>query len=233
MDRTEPDFDALEGAVGAVRRLITHLRKTTADPELLRQIEKQANAFADELAPFDYAGPFQQRKLILEDGDDGRIPPASGDASEYFPYSPVVGPLNPISPNVQFELVGREYHATHVFEPQFNGPPTAVHGGIVALVFDELLGALGAILEVGGFTGTLKVVYRSLTPLHQPVRMRSWIEGEEGVKTFIKGTMHTTDPGGTERLCAEAEGIFIRPKTSVIEHALSKRPGASGEADAE
>ena len=56
--------------------------------------------------------------------------------------------------------------------------------------------------------------------------MRSWIAGEEGVKTFVKGTMHTTDPGGTERICAEAEGIFIRPKTSVIEHALSKRPGA-------
>ena len=222
MDRTEPDYDALEGAVGAVRRLITHLRKTTADPDVLRRIEKEANAFADELAPFDHPGPFHQRRLILREDDDGRTPPETKDAAEYFPYSPVVGPLNPIAPRIEFELVGREYHATHVFEPQYNGPPTAVHGGVVALVFDELLGALGAILEVGGFTGTLEVVYRSLTPLHQPVRMRSWIDGEEGVKTFIKGTMHTTDPDGTERLCAEARGIFIRPKTSFLEHALAK-----------
>ena len=222
MSRSEPDFDALEGAVSAVRQLVTHLRKTTADPELLERVAKEASALNDALAPFDHAGPFQQRKLILLDDDDGKTPPATKDAAEYFPYSPVVGPLNPIAPKIAFELKDREYHATHVFEPQFNGPPTAVHGGIVALVFDELLGALGAILEVGGFTGTLKVVYRSLTPLHQPVRMRSWIEGEEGVKTFIKGTMHTTDPDGTERLCAEAEGIFIRPKTSVLEHALAK-----------
>ena len=83
-----------------------------------------------------------------------------------------------------------------------------------------------AILEIGGFTGTLNVVYRSLTPLHQPVRMRSWIDREEGVKTFIKGTMHTTDPDGTDRLCAEAEGIFIRPKTSILEQAL-ERSGAN------
>ena len=48
MDRTEPDFDALEGAVGAVRRLVTHLRKTTADPDVLSRIEKVASDFADE-----------------------------------------------------------------------------------------------------------------------------------------------------------------------------------------
>ena len=228
MDRTEPDFDALEGAVGAVRRLVTHLRKTTADPDVLSRIERVASDFADELAPFDYEGPFQQRKLILGPDDDGRTPPATKDAAEYFPYSPVVGPLNPIAPKVEFKLVGREYQATHVFDPQYNGPPTAVHGGIVALVFDELLGALGAILEVGGFTGTLNVVYRSLTPLHQPVRMRSWIDREEGVKTFIKGTMSTTDPDGTDRLCAEAEGIFIRPKTSILEQALERSDAKKG-----
>ncbi|MEM9177327.1 MAG: hypothetical protein AAGC67_19100, partial [Myxococcota bacterium] len=165
------------------------------------------------------------RKLILEDVTGGPIFPATDDAAEFFPYSPVVGPLNPIAPKIAFVLEDREFHATHVFEPQYNGPPTAVHGGIVALVFDELLGALGALLEIGGFTGTLKVVYRSLTPLHQPVRMRSWVEREEGVKVFIKGTMHTTDPDGTDRLCAEAEGIFIRPKTSILEQAL-ERSGA-------
>ena len=219
MPSSEPDHDAVAEAADAVRRLITHVRRTTADPELLRRVAREANTLADALAPHDYEGPFQQRKLVLLDDEDGRQPPESGDVSEYFPYSPVVGPRNPIAPKIDFELVDREFHATHVFEPQYNGPPGSVHGGIVALVFDELLGALGAMLEIGGFTGTLKVVYRSLTPLHRPVRMRSWVDGTEGVKTFIKGTMHTTDADGTERLCAEAEGIFVRPKTSVFEHA--------------
>jgi hypothetical protein len=50
--------------------------------------------------------------------------------------------------------------------------------------------------------------------------MRSWIDHREGRKCFIKGTMHHE-----ERLCAEAEGIFIRPKVSMLVHAMASRSG--------
>ena len=172
MNDSEPDFDALEGAVDAVRRLSTHLRKTKADVGLLDDVARQVNALAEKLAPFDHPGPFAQRELVVRPMTDEPHVRETDDPIEYFPYSPVIGPLNPIAPKIRFEVVDREMHATHVFEPQYNGPPTAVHGGIVALVFDELLGALGAMLDIGGFTGTLRIVYRSLTPLHQPIRMR-------------------------------------------------------------
>ena len=221
MSQEEPDFESLKGAVDAVRQLITHLRKTTADPAILADVEREARALSARLAPHDYPGPYAQRRLVF--GDFGKGPDRdTDDPVEYFQYSPIIGPLNPIAPPVPFELVGREMHATHSFEPQYNGPPLSVHGGVIALVFDELLGSLGAMLDLGGFTGTLEVIYRSLTPLQQPIRMRSWIEAEEGVKIFIKGTMHTTDPGGEERLCSEARGIFIRPKQSILEDAVRK-----------
>ena len=216
----EPDFDALKDAVAAIRRVVTHLRKTKADPELLAEVEREANALADKLAPFDHSGPFAQRRLIVE--DLGPVKRTSDDPAEFFHYSPIIGPLNPVAPPVEFRLEGREMHATHTFEPTYNGPPGSVHGGIIALVFDELLGCLGAMLDVGGFTGTLNVVYRSLTPLHQPIRMRGYIDREEGQKIFINGTMHTTDANGEERLCAEASGIFIRPKVGFMEHAMKR-----------
>ncbi len=228
MNENEPDFDALEGAVDAVRRLTAHLRKTQADAGLLEDVGRQVNALAEKLAPFDHAGPYMQRQLIPEPFTGA--PPArqTDDPVEYFPYSPVIGPLNPIAPKVAFKVVDREMHATHVFDAQYNGPPMSVHGGIIALVFDELLGSLGAMLDIGGFTGTLEVVYRSLTPLHQPIRMRGWVEREEGQKVFIHGTFHTTDPGASEeRLCAEAKGIFIRPKTNVVQAALERSKGAA------
>jgi hypothetical protein len=226
MERQEPDFEALSSAVASVRALVTHLRRTTADPETLAAVEREVRALNERLAPHDYAGPFAQRQLFVDPGSMG---PArdTDDPVEYFPYSPVIGPLNPVAPPVDFQLVGRELHATHVFDPQYNGPPMSVHGGVVALVFDELLGSLGAVLDIGGFTGTLEVVYRSLTPLDQPVRMRSWIEGEEGSKVFIHGTMHTTDPGSEERLCAQARGIFIRPKQGMLAHVLEHRGGTT------
>lgn len=221
MSEEEPDFEALKGAVGAVRQLITHLRKTKADPALLADVEREAKALSARLAPHDHKGPYAQRRLVI--GEFGKGPDRdTDDPVEYFQYSPIIGPLNPIAPPVPFKLVGREMHASHAFEPQYNGPPLSVHGGVIAMVFDELLGSLGAILDIGGFTGTLEVIYRSLTPLQQPIRMRSWIDREEGVKIFIKGTMHTTDPGGQERLCSESTGIFIRPKKSILANALRK-----------
>jgi hypothetical protein len=219
----EPDFEALAGVAASIRQLISHVRKTKAPKALLGEVESQARALAEKLAPHDHPGPYAQRRLILR--EQLAMDLDTDDPIEYFPYSPIIGPLNPIAPPVAFKLVGRELHATHAFDAQYNGPPTAVHGGVIALVFDELLGSLGAILGIGGFTGTLKIVYRSLTPLGQPIRMRSWVDREEGVKIFIKGEMHTMDANGEERLCSESEGIFIRPKVSILEDALAESRG--------
>ncbi len=52
--------------------------------------------------------------------------------------------------------------------------------------------------------------------MSESIRMRSWIDRHEGRKAFIKGTMHQGD-----RLCAEAQGIFIQPKISMLEHAMT------------
>lgn len=220
MNETEPDFEALSGAADSVRRLIAHIRKTQAPEDLIREVTQGISALADKLAPYDHAGPYAQRRLVIREELEG-LERNTDIPAEFFPYSPAVGPLNPIAPPVDFRLVGRELLAEHVFDAPYNGPPTAVHGGVIALVFDELLGTLGAMLGIGGFTGTLQVVYRSLTPLHQPIRLRSWVDREEGVKVFIKGTMHTGE-GEHERLCSEAEGIFIRPKQSMLQDAISQ-----------
>jgi len=210
----KPDPKALGDAARSVRRLIAHLRKTTAPAALLEEVGREAAALADKLAAYDHPGPYAQRSLILSEGMSW-----SGDQTpaEFFPYSPVIGPMNPIAPPVEFRLEGREIHAEHAFDAPYNGPPASVHGGAIALVFDELLGTLGAMTGVGGFTGTLTIRYRSLTPIGQPIRMRSWIDRCEGRKTFIAGSMHHG-----ETLCAEAEGVFIQPKGSMIEHVMGQ-----------
>lgn len=223
-----PDEKALVGATANLRRVIANLRKTKAPAALLGEVERELAAIADRLAPYDHPGPYAQARLVLPD-EIAAPERNTDDPAEFFPYSPIVGPKNAVAPPVEFRLVDREFHAEHVFDAPYNGPPTAVHGGVIALVFDELLGCLGAMLGVGGFTGTLTVRYRSLTPLHRPIRMRSWIDREEGVKVFIKGTMHTRDEGADEdRLCAEAEGIFIRPKVSILADALARSGAGSG-----
>jgi len=241
MSELVPDREALEGAAAQVRRLIAHLRKTKAPRAILERVEREVAALCAELAPHDHPGPYAQAGLDVSSMQDGGRPKDVTPA-EFFPYSPIIGPLNPVAPLILFELVkdpigarcdastgaesspasrGNEMVATHVFDAPYNGPPGSVHGGVIALVFDELLGCLGALSEVGGFTGTLTIVYRSLTPIGKPIRMRAWIDRVEGVKTFIRGTMHCDTPA-PDTLCAEATGIFIQPKRSIVQDALAR-----------
>jgi acyl-CoA thioesterase FadM len=53
-------------------------------------------------------------------------------------------------------------------------------------------------------TGRLTIHYRSPTPLRTELRFAGWVDRIEGRKTFALGTLHAGD-----RLCAEAEGLFI------------------------
>ena len=206
---TDPDSQALEDAVGSLRRVISHLRKTQAPRELLEDTRRRLLEVAARLEPFDHPGPYAQGALDI---GEGSFALGVGDPAAFFPYSPVIGARNPISPEIRFEVRGNELHAEHQFDAPWCGPPTAVHGGVIALVFDELLGSTNVVNEVGGFTGTLVVKYRSLTPLGQPVRFRGWIDRREGRKTWTMGTLHHGS-----LLCAEAEGIFIAPDARSIE----------------
>ncbi|MGB3696202.1 MAG: PaaI family thioesterase [Gordonia sp. (in: high G+C Gram-positive bacteria)] len=82
------------------------------------------------------------------------------------------------------------------------------HGGHVAVAFDDL-GGMAAALKLGGVarTGYLTVHYRSLTPLDEPLVMRTWVEKHEGRKLFVRGTLCAG-----ERLCAEVDALFIALK---------------------
>lgn len=137
-----------------------------------------------------------------------RITDSHGAAVAMMPYSPYTGALNPLSPPVRLEVVdvdGRpEVHGSVSFRDTFNGPPSGVHGGVIAAVLDEALGMACLAVGRGGFTGTLTVRYRRPTPLNRLVTIRGWIERTEGRKTFAKGTFCDGDT-----LLVSAEGVFI------------------------
>ncbi len=129
--------------------------------------------------------------------------------SEFFPYSPLIGALNPISPPFTMHQIDGEVHGEGRFPTACCGPPGSVHGGHVAAVLDELLGCAGVVSGHGGFTGTLTIRYHTTTPINTDLRLRSWVDRIDGRKMTIAGEMHAGDT-----LCASAEGIFIRPATS-------------------
>lgn len=132
-------------------------------------------------------------------------PDPAGHPQEFFPTSPVIGFANPIAPPVVVEssgggLVGRAW-----FDYPYEGPPTCVHGGVIAMVFDEILGAANIAAGCPGMTGTLTIRYRKPTPLRTALRVEASCVGVEGRKIRTRGAIWCE-----EVLTAEAEGIFIQ-----------------------
>jgi len=84
------------------------------------------------------------------------------------------------------------------------GSVDAAHGGAVALVFDEALGRLADIGRSRSRTASLRVDFRSVTPVGRPLVVRARLLAEEGRKRRLHGALLDGD-----RLCAEAEGLFV------------------------
>jgi len=120
--------------------------------------------------------------------------------------SPFIGLANPLSPPVRLDynddltkVVGEV-----TFGSAYEGPPGCVHGGYVAAVFDELLGATQSLSGAQGMTAHLDVDYRSPTPLGAQLRLEGWLDRRDGRKIYARGAMYVGDT-----LTAEAEGLFI------------------------
>jgi acyl-coenzyme A thioesterase PaaI-like protein len=92
------------------------------------------------------------------------------------------------------------------FGPLSEGPPDAVHGGAIAAVLDE---AMGAVCWMNGHPvvgARITINYRHLTPLGFTGRAESWIEQIDGRKISIKSQL--SDEQG--KVHAEGEALFIK-----------------------
>ncbi|ASF11372.1 PaaI family thioesterase [Nocardia brasiliensis] len=83
----------------------------------------------------------------------------------------------------------------------------AAHGGVLPLLFDDLL---GMIVHYAGRpisrTAYLHVNYRKITPLETPLTVRGRVDRTEGRKTFI--TAELLDEQGN--VLADCEGLMVQ-----------------------
>lgn len=119
----------------------------------------------------------------------------------------VVGTRNPVAPplKIHHDSSGRAWSEFHL-GAAYEGPPGLVHGGVSALILDQMLGEAAGAGGKPGMTGTLTLRYRRGTPLGE-LSAEAHIDRVEGIKTFAVG--HIADAEG---VTVEAEGVFILPK---------------------
>ncbi len=145
--------------------------------------------------------------------------PAAGDdapiehRNAWADASPFVGVIHPGAPPMRVRRLdeagpdGRPVLEGRVrVGPAYEGPPGGVHGGIVAGLFDELLGATpSGLLGLAAVTGTLGLRFVAKTPIERDLRLTAWIDSHRGRRIVAKGACHAGD-----ELTARAEGLFVR-----------------------
>lgn len=209
------DLPATERRVAArrlaavTREIIDLLSATAASAAELNEASDLLDDVAALLAAMPAGGGYEgfaeaanagdamaRRRQMIADDDP--------EAWAQFDFSPFIGLANPMSPPLVLSYDGDAIEADVTFGSAYEGPPGCVHGGYVAAAFDEVLGAAQSLSGTQGMTASLRVDYRSPTPLRTPLRIRAWVERRDGRKIWVTGQMHAGD-----RLCAEAEGLFI------------------------
>lgn len=121
-----------------------------------------------------------------------------------YEFSPCVGRSNAAALPMHIWYEDGSIHANVTADWSHEGPFDSVHGGVIALLFDQLLALAQRIEGMRGYTGTLNIRYNKLTPLHRPLHLVARILRIDGRKKFVTGEIWDGD------VCtAQCEGIFI------------------------
>lgn len=193
-EELEEERRVFGGLAESVRALADACVRTTVEAAVVEEVRAEIEKLTARLTEQQIEGSF------------GVSVSTSGTVRGYG--NAVVGLRNPVAVPLHIEHSdeGRAW-ASFRLGAVYEGPPGMVHGGVSALLLDQLLGEAAAAGGAPGMTGTLSLRYRRPTPLGE-VSGEAWIERVEGIKTIVKGELRNAE-GETS---VEAEGIFILPR---------------------
>lgn len=180
----------------ALRRIMHRLHSSRAETDELAGVADDLERLADQLDDGLPVGSMYE--------GFGESPLAGRDPHAFFDHSPMLGRANPLAPPIELWHEDGTMRGAAYFDTAYEGPPGCVHGGYIAAAFDEVLGSAQSLGGRPGMTGRLTVHYRSPTPLQTDLTFEARLGDVSGRKTRVHGTLHAGD-----RLCAEAEGLFI------------------------
>jgi hypothetical protein len=200
---SEDELSDHAAAATAIRRLAHALYGRHLSAELATRITDEAT----ELASLVEASPPRPRPLI--DPSTGPRLTTSREAPKHertlYRESVVSGDLNAMGIDVDlWEEPGKVVKAEVILGRAFEGAPGRSHGGIVASIFDEVLGAIPPVHGFPAYTGQLDVTYRAGTPVGELLVCTAWLESQEGRKLRVRGELVAGD-----LLLAEASALFI------------------------
>jgi acyl-CoA thioesterase FadM len=193
--------DELLDRRAAVAELVAELR---ALADLVTRTEAGADVLRDSARRLREVAP-ALREHIRDIAEPASVDDLMGGVRM---FNPVIGEGNPIAPPLRTESNkdGAEGWCTlgHVYE----GPPMYGHGGMSAMLLDQLLGHAAAASGHPGVTTDLSVRYRRPVPLDVPLRVWARVVKVEGRRISAVGGITTA--AEPDIPLVEAEGRFAR-----------------------
>ena len=178
---------------GALRELVELAAATEVPEDVLRQVAAQVREAAITLS---------QRTRVRVD-----LPGADDLLGGYRMYNPVTGSGSGLAPPLHIEVDGTGVVGTCTLGLAFEGPPTFAHGGVSAMLLDQLLGYATSAAGHPGMTVSLEMRYRAPVPLQTPLRLTAGVSEVSGRRVTARGVIVTTaEPG---KVLVEATGIFV------------------------
>ena len=197
---------------GALRDLVHLAVATEAPAEELRRVAALAREVAAPLA-----APARGRT---------EMPGADDLRGGIRMYNPVTGTGSPLSPPLRIELVDGVAVGTCVLGLAFEGPPMFAHGGVSAMLLDQLLGYAASASGRPGLTVSLVTRYRRPVPLQTPLRLTAVTTefNERGV--VAEGAIATAEDPDTALVEATATFYSLRPEQAARLFGAALHPDA-------
>jgi acyl-coenzyme A thioesterase PaaI-like protein len=197
----------------ALRRALAASVSTAASPAELRQAARDVRRATELLT----ATPRPRSHLSpLDDMSRGiRV------------FNPVVGVGSGIAVPLAYERDGDGVLVRTELGQAYEGPPTYLHGGVAALLMDQVLGYGAIVAGRWGMTVDLRLRYRRPVPLHTPLRLTARVSETSGRRTTVLGGIAADDAPDTPLV--EATGIFVSPSAEVADQYFGAVRNGAGE----
>jgi hypothetical protein len=192
--------DQLFELAASMRAAIERMMVIDAPHDHLRRACAAVDEIAERLAVIGRKGLGVRMHPDTEPGTEDLRPYYAGDATRWH--------YNPLFPPVRLAFdAGGVLRGTVTLGLAYEGPPGCVHGGVVSMLLDQLLGQVNLGHGLPAMTGSLTVRYRRLTPLLTPLDVEAHPpEQVRGRRYRTWGCIRRGD-----EVTAEAEGVFILP----------------------
>jgi acyl-coenzyme A thioesterase PaaI-like protein len=177
------ELQALVAYAAQMRQTLDAIAQARPPVEVWNEATERARGLAALFAP--YAVPENSRIV-----GQVRQEPGRGQT-----FAPPIHVLHRDADRVEAEVVLDQTHL---------GANGAAHGGVLPLVFDELMGRQANFGRTKARTAYMHVDFRKITPIGVPIRLEALVDREEGRKRYLRGTARV----GRD-VVVEGEGLFV------------------------